>query len=534
MARHLTNNRYIFEQAMRQMLRERLFAYRDLFFAFSFVIASLFTVLAVNGEPLHMDDGLRHIAFASQMWEKGAHSWQDYFFAGYFAGRDFDPWFLAHYTYLPFTLLDPVTGLKWLTLAYALTLCVAFCLLLFRLRLPVSQVSFFLIALVWGSTLLNWRILSGRPLIFASALLLLSVWAVLGRRPWWLGIILLVSFLFSHLFVFILAVSLSGAVWLFLRGERMTAGKMLLASALGPTMGAALHPQSGLYLTYLHEVFLVIPWLRSMGLGTEFTPGLIIPDPSILVVIVLTTWTYWGISRSMAWSDLVKSQTFFLGVLALGFGVCWLVWVRAIDFFWPSLLVAAASAWQLRLTLPPFNGPKLLRQFLPVLVLFVAVHWAVRALTSIEPPPAGKLIDYHLDFPAGSRVFNLDWEVFAPLVFHRADVQYARGMDPTFDHIENPKRASLLDQVFSPHQQSAWAVATGLLAGDHSVLYPAENTSLNSEVWLNAILTEYQPDFVVLRKGRHKRLEQDLEICPLLIPLEGTGALRVYRVLDVP
>lgn len=518
---------------MRQLLRESFFAYRYLFLAFSFLIASLYVVLAASGGPLHMDDGLRHIAFASQMWEKGVHSWQDYFFAGYFASRDFDPWFLAHCTYLPFTFLGPVAGLKWLTLAYALSLCVAFCLLLFHLRFSVPQVSFLLVALVWGSTLFNWRILSGRPLIFASALLLLSVWAVLGRRPWWLGIILVVSFLFSHLFVFILVVSLSGVVWLFLRGERSMAGKMLIASALGPIIGASLHPQSGLYLTYLHEVFLVIPWLRSMGLGTEFTPGLIIPDPSILVVMVLIAWLYWGIGRSVPWSELVKSQTFFLGVIALFFGVCWLFWVRAIDLFWPVLLVAAASAWQLRLSLPPFNGPKLLRHFLPVLGLFVAVHWVVRVLTSTEPLPGGNLIDYHLDVPEGSKVFNLDWEVFAPLVFHRADVQYARGMDPTFDHIENSKRASLLDQVFSSRQQPAWAVAAGLLAGDNSVLYPAENTSLNSEVWLKAVLTEYRPDFVVLRKGRHKRLELDLEISPLLMPLEGTGALRVYRVLNL-
>jgi hypothetical protein len=512
------------------LLRGRSFGYWSLCLLFAVLAASIYVVLAVGEDPLHLDDGLRHMAFASQIWVKGIHGWGDYFFAGYFSSRDFDPWFLAHLSYLPFTLLGPVEGLRWLTVTYALVLCAAFCLLLLRLRLSLYQISFLLVALVWGSTLFNWRLLSGRPLILASALLLLVVWAVLARRPLWIGVFLTVCFLFSHLFVFTWLVAMLGSAWLFLRGERSMSGRVLLAAVIAPVLGVVVHPQPVLYLTYLHEVFLVIPWLRAMGLGTEFTPGMLIPDPSVLVVIGLIVWFYWDIGKGTSWVSLVKSQAFFVGLLALVFGICWLFWVRAIDFFWPLLLAAAASAWQLRVNLKLGSGPKLMRSLLPVACLFFAVHWVTRILVSTEPPPSGNLVGYRLDVPAGSRILNLDWEVFAPMFFHRTDVKYARGMDPTFDHIDDFKRASLLDQVFSSRQQPPWAVGAGLLAGDKSVLYPAENTSIDRELWLKVILDEYRPNFLVLKRGRHERLEQALEVTPLLESLKGTDVLRVFRV----
>jgi hypothetical protein len=513
----------------------RQLGYRSLVLTFVGLMISLTAVLFSTLEPMHLDDGLRHITFAAEIFSEGVKGWKQYFFAGYFADRDFDPWVAAHLTYLPFVFFGPVVGLKLVTLTYALALGLTFTLLLNYFRVPARQICFLLVFLVWGSVLFNWRLLSARPLILTSALLLLVLWAVLGRRSALVMILLAFATLFSHLFVFVGVTALLGSFWLFGQGKasRAAAWRMLAACLVGPVLGLVLHPEPGRYLTYLYEVFLVIPVAKPLGLGTEFTPGLFIPDPSVLVLGAILLGFCWEIKGRISWTVWARTPTFFLLVTTFSFGFCWLFWVRAVDFFWPLSLAAAGVAWQFNRTLGGSQRMEnFLRAMLPVACLFCVVHWSARVLSTVEEAPLLPIASYRLDLPPGARVFNLDWELFAPLFFHRPDLKYARGMDPTFDHIANPENAKLLDEVLlaQPPATLFWGMGLELLAGNKTVLYPQENTNLDGIAWINRVLEAYQPDFIVLHATRHTWLAGYMNRHPDLKSVSAPAALKVYRV----
>jgi hypothetical protein len=138
-----------------------------------------------------------------------------------------------------------------------------------------------------------------------------------------------------------------------------------------------------------------------------------------------------------------------LGLFAcLLFGLMLFQARRFVEYFPPFALIFAAFAWSpLFESVPagPAQGPRgisSLRKYLPVTGLFLA------ALVSIAAsiPPARAAVDGAKQYglyvnaslwlernpPAGSRVFQTDWDDFPRLFYYNTHNTYLIGLDPTY------------------------------------------------------------------------------------------------------
>ena len=125
---------------------------------------------------------------------------------------------------------------------------------------------------------------------------------------------------------------------------------------------------------------------------------------------------------------------------------------RFVEYFPPFALIFAAFAWAPLLEsradpaqAPPTPRPQfisLLQSYLPVMVLLLAV--VLGAVRSISPAraavdsskPYGLYANASLwlerNTPAGSRVFQTDWDDFPRLFYYNTNNTYLIGLDPTY------------------------------------------------------------------------------------------------------
>jgi len=182
------------------------------------LIAVYFVVLLFGTRnPISIDDGLRHIVMAQHYRDQGignVNGWGVYFFSGYFAELSFDPWFLADLSYIPFTVLsDPVRSLKAYSLVSLALIFLSFLPLLRRYRAPPLLGCLSLLLLFFGSEMFLFRLLLARPYVFVTALFLFTYLCIVQRRFFLLLPVLAIATLFSHLFVFPLALCVAATLW---------------------------------------------------------------------------------------------------------------------------------------------------------------------------------------------------------------------------------------------------------------------------------------------------------------------------------
>jgi len=256
-----------------------------------FIIVIGFAIpLFFTENPLALDDGLRHIVMADQYREKGiegVEGWGDYFFTGYFAQHNFDPWFLADLSYLPFTYFDDlVTGLKTANLLFLVVLLLSFFLLARFYTSSGLFICLLLSLLAFGSFGFSSRMLMGRPLTLMAALFLFTYFLIVSRRWLTLALALFLATLYSQLFVFPLILSLSASLVFGVFGRVRDALFCASASVAGVVVGILLHPQSAEYMRNMHTVFLNVGFSKSLGVGREFLSGAFQMDMGLIVILL--------------------------------------------------------------------------------------------------------------------------------------------------------------------------------------------------------------------------------------------------------
>ena len=132
---------------------------------------------------------------------------------------------------------------------------------------------------------------------------------------------------------------------------------------------------------------------------------------------------------------------------------------RFIEYFPPFALIFAAFAWAPLLTLQPVtskpaDSPRtrfasILRDYFPIILL----SRLFRACIAKSIPPARAAIDTSKPYglyanasawlekntPAGSRVFQTDWDDFPRLFFYNTHNTYLIGLDPTYLQLYDSK-----------------------------------------------------------------------------------------------
>jgi hypothetical protein len=464
------------------------------------LIASFAIILFSSHEPYWYDDGLRHIVIAQQFLASGLHTWHQYFFAGYFSTRDLNPWFLSDLAYVPLAWLDTVTALKLTTICQISLLVGAFYLLLRQLHVVPQLQAIFIAVLLLGSEYFTLRLLLGRPFVLSAAVFFFALWAILQRRYLVLAGLIAISVLLSHMFVFTLVLCFVSALWCIWceQGSFRSALRILSSWLGGASLGFLLHPQQQLYMSYIREVFVVIPFSKDLGIGWEFSSGLLHAEPSVFLILGLLPVLIVLAGRQLGQRYLVLHRASFILLLALSlvFFGGYLIWQRTIDYLWPLLLLTTASIASCS---PQFQSmvmqalwqKRIWKLSLLHILVFVG-FWQLAGLWLGMRYPSEKPSIVEFDvlqrLPPQARVFNLDWDYFPAYFFFRPDLQYARGMDPTLDYKHNALDFQAIDIVRQ---------------GEESITTDAQE-------WLAEVTKRFNPQYLVIDKLRYPALTSQL------------------------
>jgi hypothetical protein len=411
-----------------------------------------FVLLSLKN-PTSLDDGLRHFAMAAALKDAGlfeVSGWDTFFHGGYMHTTPVDPWFLYDVLLVPFTYFSVAKGLQLFIVAQIACLLASFLLVLRSLKIDAITRTIFLLVLVFGDVQFMGRFLLGRPYALMTSMLLLVLWSILERRWVWLSIFLTVSALLSQLFIFPLMLCFSALIAYAIVGSFRMASKIFTASVLGVFIGVFLHPYPIQYISYLATVFLRIPFLKSIGLSREMHAG--ITDASflsVLIIIMLGLLLAVRLFKNKAISfPLSDARLLFVSIAIVPFFFAFIFWVRAIDVLWPIILVWLACLH----SYDPSAPRELLRSLLPYtirgnVVLLSTFRVLCIAMVLVVPFMLFRDDDSHdvsqfevLDvIPSGSRVLNLDWQLFSVFAVLRPDLSYATGIDRSFTHLTNPE-----------------------------------------------------------------------------------------------
>jgi len=531
-----------------------------------FGFAALVLLLFLPQNPLSLDDGLRHFTIAQHYRERGVNEvngWGEFFFTGYFAERELDPWFLADLVYVPFTFIpDPVIGLKVATLSFLLLFAGIFLLLMRRYRASPLLTCLLLMALFFASHGFTSRMLIGRPFVLATVMFLLAYFLILERRWILLGIVMTVTTLLSHLFVFSVFLCGSAVGWLFLQGRwcrdasphfarRASRGRKkrlykdsvscVVFSAAGVLLGLFLHPQTAAYGTYLRDVFFVIPFSRRLGIGAEFGSGIFDADILLFLMLFLSLllFTLCRVRGAHRRIPEERPEIFLTTFLVFSFLGAYLLWERAIDYLWPLLLLLVLQLASLT--------PAIEREALSFLMRPIGKKWPIRwmqlllcmFLVNAGSIAALNLIRDHTrnltryaaieSVPSGRTVLNVDWDLFPVLFFLNDRVTYARGMDPSFDYADDPQRYELLERI-NDRWQWGDPFRDRLDLTRMTFTLQRDREDIDLGIWIDDLRTSFNADYLVLQRRTHPKVTKALKDLPHLSLYSESSAIAVFAL----
>jgi hypothetical protein len=407
--------------------------------------------------PLSLGDGIRHITFASQLFEHGVQhigGWGDVLFSGYFSVRNIDPWFLTHVLLIPLTVMEVVPAQYLFALLQIALLCSVTVMIFRSLKLSPQVQSALLGVLLFGNIQFTLRLLLGRPLLITVALCILVLAAVLKRKAITVGILLALATLLSHMFPFPVFIAVCGCVWLVSISENKAALQLAMYSVIGVAIGIALHPQSLSYVHYMLTVFLREPFLTPIHNATEMQSGLTRMGAMAAVTgLAVLLAHYARMVGDVSWREMHDKGVSLTAGIVLFMLLCMLLWTRMMDFLWPLQIVLLGQILSLRPYLMRDIATALLPSFalkrgtiVLLTLLILGVHTA-KLHHSFRTTDAKRLLTHFStplqNIPAGSRILNTDWDIFPALFTVRPDLLFTRGMSPSYDYVLSPKSIAL-------------------------------------------------------------------------------------------
>ncbi|GAB4453243.1 MAG: hypothetical protein Kow0031_35530 [Anaerolineae bacterium] len=422
-------------------------AHRQLVFTSVTLLALFVGVLAAiqfSTPALAGNDGYYHIKLAQVMRENGlrpAFTWlpltilnvQDYY----------DHHYLYHILLIPFTFGDLRQGAKVASVIFpALTFFMGW-LLLRGQRVPLSAL--WAVGFVAVSEAFLYRMSMPRAQSLSLLMLLLALHLTFtGRHRWLLPVGFLYVWLYNAFPLLLVVVgTYVAATWLL---ERQFQPAPLLYAAGGVALGLVINPYFPQNLVFIYNH--LAPKLvdaTATKVGNEWYP--------------YRTWTL--VENSALALGLFAAGIFALGlnsrrmsvptatvlVLALLFGAMLFKSRRFVEY-WPAfaLLFGALSAAPLLEQWGKAGKAYTLAIAAALLLLFVPATWlniegASENMRDSKPAEtyadaSGWLV---ANTPAGSRVFQTDWDDFTRLFFYNTHNTYTAGLDPTYLQLHDPE-----------------------------------------------------------------------------------------------
>jgi len=359
-----------------------------------------------------------------------------------------DHHFLFHVLLMPFTYGDLRIGAKLATVLFAGVAFFCIWWLLQRQKIPYAFL--WALALLGVSDAFLYRMSMTRAQSLSLAILMLAVMLLLENKPKRLAVLSFFYVWMYDAFPLILIFGVLYCIAVYISERRFEVVPLSYIFA-GIVMGMILNPYfpSNIVFAFRH----LLPKLTEAGsvsVGNEWYPY----DTKTLLA---NSWPALGAFASGIFAlglspRKMDLRTTFALLLAVLFGIMLLDARRFVEYFPAFALIFAAFATAPLLDTQPASVSEVFStpwQFAPLILLSVAivVSIAVSVPRAREAVASSKPYDLYAgasawlmaNTPAGSRVFQTDWDDFPRLFFYNTHNTYLIGLDPTYMQLYNPE-----------------------------------------------------------------------------------------------
>jgi hypothetical protein len=395
------------------------------------------------------NDGFYHIKLAWLMRTEGLKPDFPYLPLSILNEREFyDHHFLFHVALIPFTFGDLRTGAKSAAVTFASLAFLAVWYLFHRQRVPFAWL--WALGLLGISDAFLFRMSITRAQSLSLGMLALAcAWLLEGKYKH----LAVLGFIYVWMYdAFPLMIALAVLHFLAVAlTERRIELRPLLFVAGGVILGMLINPYfpQNLIFSY-HHMLPKLANATSVSVGNEWYPydTKQLLDNSLPALMAFASGIL-ALGLTGRKMDVRTALGLFTSLL---FGLMLFQARRFVEYFPPFALIFAAFAWTPMFESRPASEPSiasprlrsmgLLQSYLPVTVLSLAVALGIGG--SISPAraaidgskPYGLYANASLwlekNTPAGSRLFQTDWDDFPRLFYYNTHNTYLIGLDPTY------------------------------------------------------------------------------------------------------
>ncbi|GIK42299.1 MAG: hypothetical protein BroJett011_61320 [Chloroflexota bacterium] len=431
------------------------------------IYVTLFTAIQFATPNMVDNDGYYHIKLAQLMREEGLRPAFPWLPLSVLNASDFvDHHFLYHVLLIPFTFGDLREGAKWASVIFPAFAFLAGWLLLRGQHIPyaaLGSLGFFIV-----SEAFLYRMSMPRAQAVSLMVLLLALHVTLTQHYRWLLPLAFLYVWFYNAFPLILMVVgvYVAARWLL---ERQLVLAPLAYAALGLGLGLIINPYFPHNLIFIyHHLFPKLTDATAISVGNEWYPyqtwTLVENSGPALLLFVAGAFAL-GLREQRL--DTKTATVFLLSVL---FGLMLFKSRRFVEYFPPFALIFAILAWSpllrqwqegkawranlsLSLEQAVANLPRLKPGYqwrsgilagLMLVILLPSAWFTVQAtresMQNAKPYQryAAASAWLQANTPAGSPVFQTDWDDFPRLFFYNTHNTYTVGLDPTYMQLYDP------------------------------------------------------------------------------------------------
>jgi hypothetical protein len=400
------------------------------------------------------NDGFYHIKLAWLMRTEGLKPEFPYLPLSILNENEFyDHHFLFHIALIPFTFGDLRMGAKWSAVVFASLAFLAVWYLFHRQRVPHAWL--WALGLLGISDAFLFRMSITRAQSLSLGMLALGYAWLLERKYKHLAVLGFIYVWMYDAFPLMIALAVLHFIAVALTERRLEFRPLLYTSA-GIVLGMIVNPYfpDNLIFSY-HHMLPKLADATSVRVGNEWYPydtkQLLDNSLPALAAFASGTLALGLTGRKM---DARTALGLFISLL---FGLMLFQARRFIEYFPPFALIFAAFAWSPLFESQPASGQwapryqflSVLQGYLPVIVLSLAVTAGVAlsisparaALDSSKPYGlyANASLWLEKNTPAGSRVFQTDWDDFPRLFYYNTHNTYLIGLDPTYLQLYDAK-----------------------------------------------------------------------------------------------
>ena len=429
------------------------------------LIAGVMTVIQFSGPAILDNDGYYHIRWSRTLWESAPRlpefTWLPLTTLN---EKDYaDHHFLFHVFLIPFTFGDLRIGAKLAAVTYSsIALASLFALMVSE---RVRHRWLWLAPLVASSWPFLYRMSMTRAPSISIALLALSMYLIFRRKLVALGIVSFLFVWFYSLFPLVFVLTLGHAAAVYVTSRRIDL-RPFLATLIGVVAGMIVNPyfprnvilaakHFGMKVTATYAVDVGVEWypydswflLRSSFVAfVVYFVGVLFVEvksrraeqkPLLLLVLstVLLLMTFWSRRFVEYWPPIATVFTAFV-ISGRSVNKAWFLRTR------DQLVLAASGA---------------IATMLLIGLLALSVAEAARDVHDEDSPYRfeGACQWLQSNTPAGSIVFNTDWDDFPILFYYNTHNRYIVGLDPTYLYDRNPELWKLYVKVTLGEERDA-------------------------------------------------------------------------------